>query len=174
MWTRRPTSTATCGRGATRCCRSSTGTNLLGLVKHLSAMELAYFREVFDRPFEVPGPWYGEDAEPNADMYATADESREHILDLYRSSCALSDETIEELPLEAVGHVPWWGTPRVTLHRVLTHMIAETHRHAGHADIVRELIDGTAGMRGPGDNVVDRDEAWWARYRERLERLAGG
>src|SRR5690606_26443032 len=81
---------------------------------------------------------------------------------------------IEELPLEAVGHVPWWGTPRVTLHRVLTHMIAETHRHAGHADIVRELIDGTAGMRGPGDNVVDRDEACWARYRERLERLAGG
>jgi uncharacterized damage-inducible protein DinB len=151
-----------------------TGTNLLGLVKHLAAVELGYFREVFDRPFEVPGPWYGLDAEPNADMYATADESREYIVDLYRRSCALSDATIEELPLDAAGHVPWWSEPRVTLHRVLVHMIAETHRHAGHADIVRELVDGTAGMRGPGDNMAEGDAAWWAAYRDRLERLAGG
>jgi hypothetical protein len=53
-------------------------------------------------------------------------------------------------------------------------MIAETHRHAGHADIVRELIDGTAGMRGPGDNMAEADAAWWATHRDRLERLAGG
>jgi len=151
-----------------------TGTNLLGLVKHLAAMELGYFSEVFDRPFEVPGPWYGPDAEPNSDMYATAEEPREYIVDLYRGSCALSDGTIEELPLDAVAHVPWWGEPRASLHRILVHMIAETHRHAGHADIVRELLDGTTGMRRPGDNMADGDAAWWAAYRDRLERLAGG
>jgi hypothetical protein len=107
-------------------------------------------------------------------MYATADESREYIVGLYRRSCALSDATIEELPLDAVGHVPGWSEPRVTLHRVLVHMIAETHRHAGHADVVRELIDGTAGMRRPDDNMAEGDAAWWAAYRDRLERLAGG
>src|SRR5688500_2938999 len=107
-------------------------------------------------------------------MYATADESREYIVDLYRRSCALSGATIAELPLDAAGHVPWWSEPRVTLRRVLVHMIAETHRHAGHADIVRELVDGTAGMRGPGDNMAEGDAAWWAAYRDRLERLAGG
>jgi hypothetical protein len=52
------------------------------------------------------------------------------------------------------------------------HVIAETHRHAGHADIVRELIDGTVGMRRTGDNMAGGDEAWWARYRDRLEKLA--
>ncbi|MHA6621708.1 mycothiol transferase [Pseudonocardia sp. DLS-67] len=53
---------------------------------------------------------------------------------------------------------------RVTLHRVLVHMIAETHRHAGHADIVRELVDGTVGMRRAGDDMVEGDAAWWADY----------
>jgi hypothetical protein len=149
-----------------------TGTNLLGLVKHLAGVELGYFSAVFDRPFEVPGPWFGMDAEPNADMYATADESREDIVGLYRRTWAVSDATIETLSLDAAGHVPWWTEPRVTLHRVLVHVIAETHRHAGHADIVRELIDGTAGMRRAGDNLPEGDAAWWAAYHDRLEQLA--
>jgi Protein of unknown function (DUF664) len=150
-----------------------TGTNLLGLVKHLSGVELGYFSLVFDRPFDVPGPWFATDAAPNADMYATADESREDIVELYRRTWALSDATIESLPLDAVGHVPWWTEPRPTLHRLLTHVIAETHRHAGHADIVRELIDGTVGMRHTGDNMAEGDAAWWAGYHDRLEKLAG-
>lgn len=149
-----------------------TGTNLLGLVKHLAGVELGYFRAVFDRPFEVPGPWFGMDAEPNADMYATAEESREEIVGLYRRVWALSDDTIAELPLDAAGHVPWWSEPRVTLHRILVHVIAETNRHAGHADIVRELVDGAAGLRRDNDNLAPVDAAWWAGYRDRLERLA--
>src|SRR5215213_1831343 len=50
--------------------------------------------------------------------------------------------------LDAVGHVPWLPPEynEVTLHRILVHTIAEAHRHAGHADIVRELVDGSAGM----------------------------
>jgi hypothetical protein len=85
-----------------------------------------------------------------------------------------ADATIAELPLDAAGSVPWWRPERrdVTLHQVLVHVIAETHRHAGHADIVRELIDGTAGLRPGNDNLAPGDEAWWAGYRERLERVA--
>ena len=71
-------------------------------------------------------------------MWATADESRDEIIDLYHRAWAHSDATIEALDLADVGHVPWWpeGRNDPTLHRVLVHMIAETHRHAGHVDIV--------------------------------------
>ncbi len=67
----------------------------------------------------------------------------------------------------------WWGDRGdVTLHRILIHMIAETDRHAGHADIIRELIDGSAGLRADNNNLVPGDAAWWAGYRDRLERVA--
>ena len=100
--------------------------------------------------------------EPNADLWATADESREEIVALYRRAWAHADATIAALPLEAVGQVPWWhGSAEVTLHRILVHVVAETHRHAGHADIVRELVDGAAGLRADNDNLPDVDRAWW-------------
>ena len=74
----------------------------------------------------------------------------------------------------ALGHVPWWpaGQNEVTLHRILVHMTAETHRHAGHADIVRELIDGAVGLRKENDNLAPGDQAWWEDYRDRVERAA--
>jgi uncharacterized damage-inducible protein DinB len=151
-----------------------TGTNLLGLVKHLASVEAGYFGATFGRPFPEPLPWYDDDAEPNADMWATADESRDQIVAFYRRVWAHSDETIERLSVDAVGQVPWWPEERaeVTLHQILVHMIAETHRHAGHADIVRELIDGNVGLRKDNDNMPPVDETWWASYRERLERIA--
>ncbi len=151
-----------------------TGTNLLGLVKHLAAVELGYFGETFGRPSGEPMPWFEEDAEPNADMWATAEESREWVVDLYHRAWPSADATIEELPLDARGRVPWWPAERsdVTLHRVLVHMIAETHRHAGHADIVRELIDGKAGLREDNDNLAPGDATWWEDYRDGLQRLA--
>ncbi|MBB5153559.1 DinB family protein [Saccharopolyspora phatthalungensis] len=151
-----------------------TGTNLLGLVKHVASVELGYFGETFGRPSSEQLPWLAEDAEPNADMWATADESRDQIVGLYRSVWAHSDATINELALDAVGRVPWWPSDRgeVTLHRVLVHMIAETERHGGHADIVRELIDGAVGLRDGNENMAPGDEAWWEDYRNRLERVA--
>lgn len=151
-----------------------TGTNLLGIVKHVASVEAGYFGETFGRPFPGPLPWFDEGAEPNADMWATAEESREMIVGLYRRVWAHSDATIEALPLNAVGHVPWWPPERreVTLHRILVHMIAETHRHAGHADIVRELIDGAVGLRRDNENMPPADAAWWQSYRHRLERAA--
>lgn len=152
----------------------ATGTNLLGLVKHLAGVEVGYFGDAFGRAFGESLAWRDEDAEPNADMWATADESREEIVDLYRRACRHSDTTIESLSLEAMAHVPWWteGRRDVTLHRLLVHMIAETARHAGHADIVRELIDGAAGLRSDDDNLPSVDSKWWADYRDRLERVA--
>ena len=151
-----------------------TGTNLLGLVKHVASVEAGYLGDCFGFPFGEPLPWFDEDAEPNADLWATADESREQIIGLYRRVWANSDKTIDALSLDAVGRVPWWPAERaeVTLHQIIIHMIAETHRHAGHADIVRELIDGTVGLREDNDNMAPGDEAWWASYRDRLERVA--
>jgi uncharacterized damage-inducible protein DinB len=151
-----------------------TGTNLLGIVKHLASVELGYFGETFGRPSGEPMPWFEPGAEPNADMWATTDETRDQITGLYRQSWAHSDATIDALPLEAAGHVSWWtpGKQDVTLQHILVHMIAETDRHAGHADIVRELIDGAAGLRQGNDNLPPADQAWWAEYRERLERAA--
>ena len=151
-----------------------TGTNLLGLVKHLASVELGYFGDTFGRPSGEPLPWFEDDAEPNADMWAAPDESRDSIVSLYRRAWAHADATIDSLPLDAVGRVPWWPEERreATLHRILVHMIAETDRHAGHADIVRELIDGVVGMRAVDDNMAPGDAEWWESYRNRLEQGA--
>jgi hypothetical protein len=156
-----------------------TATNLLGLVKHLAAVELGYFGMVFDRPFDGEVAWFRPDLrddalDPNVDMWATADESREYILDVYRRACAHSDATIRALPLDATGSVPWWPAEHrhPTLHRVLVHVIAETHRHAGHADIVRELVDGAVGLRRDASNLPAADQAWWDHYRDQVERAA--
>jgi len=161
-----------------------TGTNLLGLIKHVATTEIGYFGDTFGRPFGEPVPWMIDIEEFNADalgpdvllgdMWATAEESREQIVGLYRRVWAHSDATIETLDLDAAGHVPWWtpGRRDVTLRRILVHMIAETDRHAGHADIVRELIDGAAGLRADNDNLPSVDRAWWEQHRANLERVA--
>ncbi|HEX4356382.1 MAG TPA: DinB family protein [Pseudonocardia sp.] len=151
-----------------------TGTNLLGLVKHVASVELGYFGETFGRPSGVPLPWFEPDAELNADMWATPDESRAEIIGLYHRAWAHSDATIDALALDAIGHVPHWPAERstVTLHRILIHLTAETHRHAGHADIVRELIDGTVGMRAKQGNMAPGSWAWWSAYHDRLEHAA--
>jgi uncharacterized damage-inducible protein DinB len=149
-----------------------TGTNLLGIVKHVASVELEYFGPVFGRPTGISLPWASADAEAGADMWATPDESRDEIVGLYRRSWQLADETIAELPLDAPGTVPWWGDQgAVTLHRILVHMIAETQRHAGHADIVRELIDGSVGTR-PGDFIESLDQPTWRDHYDRVEAAA--
>ncbi len=151
-----------------------TGTNLLGIVKHVASVEAGYLGDCFERPFEQEFPWFADDAEWNADMWATADESRESIVDLYHRVWRHSDATIDALDLDAAGHVPWWreGRRDVTLQQILVHMIAETHRHAGHADIVRELIDGEVGWRKDNEVLPPADAQWWRDYRDRLEQVA--
>ncbi|MDR6686592.1 putative damage-inducible protein DinB [Arthrobacter sp. 1088] len=151
-----------------------TGTNLLGLVKHVASVELGYFGETFGRPSGRELPWFAEDAEPDADLWVPASESRAEILELHHFSANHSDATIEALPLDAPGVVPWWSEEKrnVTLHQILVHMCVETARHAGHADIIRELTDATAGQR-PGDpNIPSRNSEEWAAHRFRIEEAA--
>ncbi|HUF96563.1 MAG TPA: DinB family protein [Ilumatobacter sp.] len=151
----------------------ATGTNLLGVVKHVATVELGYFSDVFGRPSDIEIPWETEDAAPNADMWATADESREYIVDLYRRTWAHTDATIDALELDSPGKVPWWGeNGDVTLQLILVHMTAETHRHAGHADLMRELIDDAAGWRDGNSNLPDVDDGWWKTYRAQLQATA--
>jgi len=148
-----------------------TGTNLLGLVKHSAGTHFRYFGEVFGRTLDISLPWLS-DTEPNADLWAAPDEARDNIVTLYRRTCDLADVTIAELPLATAGQVPWWGGADVTLHHVLAHVTAETQRHAGHADIVRELIDGSAGLLPTHDNLPTDDTDWWTNRHARIEAAA--
>ncbi|KES07609.1 hypothetical protein BU52_09085 [Streptomyces toyocaensis] len=151
-----------------------TGTNLLGLVKHAAGVELGYLGDTFGRPSGEPLPWLADAAESNADMWATADESRALVVDLYRRAWAHADATLDALPLDTVGRVPWWPDDRaeVTLHHAVVRVIADTQRHAGHADILRELVDGSAGLSGTGAGLPSADPAWWEAHRDRLEHAA--
>jgi hypothetical protein len=147
-----------------------TGTNLLGLVKHLTGLECAYLGDTFGRPAPEKLPWV-EDGSiwDGADMWATAEESSEYIVGLYQRACAHADGVIEALDLDAPGEIPHWPQDRraTTLGAVLIMMIAETARHAGHADIVRELIDGTGGA-----DQGSIDAGAWQAYVGRVEAAA--
>ncbi|WP_402469718.1 DinB family protein [Isoptericola aurantiacus] len=147
---------------ALRMPRTSTGTNLLGLIKHAASIESGYFGEVFDRPWPTPEemPWEDRlDEDPNADFYALPDEPAAQILDLYRRVAEFADATITDLPLDAPGRVPWWGERGdVTLQRIIVHVIFDLSRHAGHADILREEIDGAVGLVPRATNIPDIDQ----------------
>ena len=117
-----------------------TGTNLIGLVKHLGSIEYGWFCNPFGRTSE----WIEYDpANPEADMRARPDESSSDILAYYERACAAADQVIDEVGLEEVGTA--WGGTVVSLRWILIHMIEDTARHAGHMDILRELIDGATG-----------------------------
>jgi uncharacterized damage-inducible protein DinB len=150
-----------------------TGTNLLGLVKHLASVELGYFGDTFGRPHGIDLPWYADDAELNADMWATPEESRDWVIDLYHRAWAHAAETFGALDLDSTGAVPHWPVPRnqVTLHQILVHVATETHRHAGQADILREMIDGAAGFLPKSSNLPG-DDYDWADYAVRVEAAA--
>ncbi|HEY8984062.1 MAG TPA: DinB family protein, partial [Streptomyces sp.] len=142
-----------------------TGTNLLGLVKHVATVEARYLGEVFGRPSPEALPrWQDHDG---SDLWAAADETREQIIGFYQRTWAHSDATIDALPLDAPGHVPWWPdpSPNTNLFAVLTHILCETDRHTGHADILRESLDGRTGLRAEHEGVVDEGEraAYWAK-----------
>ncbi len=154
-----------------------TGTNLLGLVKHCAGVECQYFGSVVDRPF--PGEddldWHDrDDAKLSGHLYATEAETRERVTDFYRRVWAHSDATIEELALDARGTVPWWPErEHPTLHTLLVHTIQETARHAGHADIIREYIDGSAGLlEGVSNMPPEAGAAEWKRHYDTLESIA--
>jgi uncharacterized damage-inducible protein DinB len=116
------------------------GTNLLGMLKHLAAVEYGWFCLTFGRETE-PLPF--EDEDEDADLRVNPDESTQDILDFYARARAASDAVIHELDLDSTGTS--WAGKTVSMRWVLLHMIEETARHCGHADILRELIDSTVG-----------------------------
>jgi uncharacterized damage-inducible protein DinB len=130
---------------ALRRAMTPSGTNLLGLVKHLAAVEYGWFCEPFGRPTEEFARLLSEqfDVNPEVDMRVAEDETTADILAFYERARAAADEAISELDIDAVG-TAWFGDP-VSMRWVLIHMVEETARHAGHVDILRELIDGMTG-----------------------------
>ncbi len=147
-----------------------TGTNLLGLVKHLAGLEYYYLGEPFGYPAPETMSWV-EDGSiwQGADMWAKPDESSEYITGLYRRACAHADGVIAALDLDAPGSVPHWPEDRrdTTLAVLLIRMVAETAQHAGHADIIRELIDGKGG---PNQDAFD--EPTWREYVAQVQAAA--
>jgi hypothetical protein len=105
-----------------------------------------------------------------------ANETSEQIIELYRRVWDHSNETIERLPLDTVGRVPWWPEERceVTLGHLAARVIADANRHAGQADLVRELIDGAVGWEQGADNLASDNAQWWEDQRIRLEEVAQG
>ncbi len=148
-----------------------TGTNLLGLVKHLAGLEYGYLGESVNRPAQETMSWI-EDGSiwEGADMWARPDESSEYLIGLYRRACAHADLAITDLDLESPGSVAHWPEDRrdTTLGVLLIRMVAETAQHAGHADIIRELIDGKAGP----DHDEALDEPSWRKYVAQIQAAA--
>ena len=155
--------------------RTPTGTNLIGIVKHMANVEVGYFGGTFDRMWATPEELISEDEfelDSQADWYATETETSDAIIDLYRRVWVFADETIFRLPLDALGHVPWWEEARnpVTLERIVVHVISDLTRHVGQADILREQVDGAVGLRQGSFNLPEHQD--WAAYVSKLTDLA--
>lgn len=150
---------------------TSTGTNLLGLVKHCAIWESRYLGEPFDRPFPEPLPRWDDEVATGTDSWVTEHETRADVIGLYRRVARHSDATIASLALDTVGYVPWWQED-VPLLNVIVHCLTDTTRHAGHADILREGLDGSVGV-GPGSAPRHgRDESFWKTRLSMIEAAA--
>ncbi|MEO8829265.1 DUF664 domain-containing protein [Lapillicoccus sp.] len=125
-----------------------------------------------DRPFPEPLPRWDLEVERLADMWATEHESRRDVIDRYRRVWHHSDATVAALALDATGRVAWWQDAEVPLLNILVHLLAETSRHAGHADILREELDGTVGTDAEGMAEKSHDPDFWMERREEIEAAA--
>ncbi|MCX5117857.1 DinB family protein [Micromonospora sp. NBC_00362] len=155
--------------------RTATGNNLLGALKHCLNVEAGYFGPTFGREFPTPDelvPLAAYDEDPQADWYAREDETKDGLIDLYRRVGAFVDQTIDQLPLDAPGQVPWWrpGRQDVTLQRIIIHVTCDLARHAGHVDIMREQHDAAIGLRRTNTNIPDDYD--WPAYVSKLTKLA--
>lgn len=155
--------------------RTPTGTSLIGIVKHCLNIEAGYFGPTFGRTPPMAAeliPFAAYETDPQVDWYATEEETAAGLVDLYRRVGEYVDATVEELPLDTLGRVPWWPPDRaeVTLHRIVVHVIEDVSRHAGQADVLREQLDGAIGLNPANSNLPDGYD--WPAYVARLTSLA--
>ena len=150
----------------------ASGTNLLGLVKHRAFSDARYLGEVFGRPFPDTVPLGSEPGAWERNHWAEAHETREDIVGLYRRVWRHTDETVNTLSIDAPGRVPWWPQPDVRLFNMMVHVLNETTRHTGHADILREQLDGSVGKEPHSAPLHGHDPAYWADRYARIEQAA--
>lgn len=153
---------------------TATGSNLLGIVKHLASVQVGYFGDVLGRPSPFPLPWFAPDAPINADMWATPGESSASIIEMYAASWRHAEETFAVTGIDDTGTVPWWPEARrhPTLRMLLAHVTVETARHAGHLDVLRELIDAQAGRFAGDRSIPGTDEIDWGVYVAQVQAAA--
>ena len=144
---------------------TQSGTNLIGIVKHLTGITYGYLCSSFGRARETLLWELDEELLHGLDMWATPDESTADIVAAYRRACAAAAETINQLGLDATGRRRS-GAP-TTLREMIITVLVDTTRHAGHADVIREMIDGRIGF-GPGDAMVYHDDEHLRMYRARI------
>ena len=109
----------------------------LGIVRHLGAIERWWFQRVFAG--EVSDEW-------TPGWTIGMRTTMEQVLGQYDEACARSDGIALGAPsLDAVSAIPAYGGHSPNLRWILVHMLAETARHAGHLDLIRERIDGRTG-----------------------------
>ncbi|UVI37296.1 DinB family protein [Brevibacterium spongiae] len=155
--------------------RTPTGFTLLGVVKHMAQVEIVYFGDTFGRSWPHPEEVVTDadiTLDPQADWCASETETAGYLLDFYARVAAFADETIDGFGLAAQGRVPHWpsGRDETTLGGMMVHVLNDLTRHLGQIDIVREGIDGAAGLSESAPNLprgFDR-----AAYLERLQRIA--
>jgi uncharacterized damage-inducible protein DinB len=159
------------------------GTNLLGLVKHVALTEADYFGSLWGHP--VPGlPDYvltwdeTSELEQDDDLWAFEDESPAEIFAMAASVAGHADALIRAHQVSDAVTVPWWGPAgsggrEASLAEIMVHMLNEGARHVGHADIVRELSDGQIGLREGVSNLPEgRTPEQWRDRHARLTAVA--
>ncbi|HWJ10592.1 MAG TPA: DinB family protein [Nocardioides sp.] len=160
--------------------RTPTGTSLLGIVLHCANVEIGYFGPTFGRVWSEPDhpaviPMDAYDSDPQADWTVPAELPAAELLAFHARVGSFADAALEELPLDTPGRVPWWpaGRAEASLHEIAVHVLTDLHRHAGHADVLREGIDGAAGLTPAFPNLpneLDRT-AYLARLTTIAERF---
>ncbi|MFC8038880.1 DinB family protein [Paenarthrobacter sp. NPDC057355] len=153
-----------------------TGTHVMGLLLHLAVTESQYFISCLGREIEnavIRHVIEADDAQ--ADFLPPPGMTLADAVKIYRETIDAADAVLDEVELNSPAVVEWWIKHRnTTVERLLVHMIAESHRHAGHLDIVREQLDGFVGLRPSAPNIPDLTPGQWEEQQLRLQELADG
>ena len=149
-----------------------TGTNLLGLVKHLATWEARYLGEVFDRPFPEPLPRWDVEAERLADMWATEHESRSDVVDRYRRVWDHSDATVAPSPSMPRAAWPGGRTPRCPCSTSSSTCLPRPVGTLATPTSCAKQLDGAVGTDAEGMAVKQHDPAFWTERREEIEAAA--